>query len=228
MPRHRLPLLPLLVGVLFAMGCTASPAPSASPGAPSSSGSAGSPTVGAPPTVEPTGDGIEYRVTYPFAVPSTPVSIANPSATPTFAYLVGIYVGNHPEGTPAYQRISFYFRDGFPSYTFQYVPQVISDGQGAPVSLPGNAFLSIVFVDARAHDDTGRPTLLESPPATIGFANLKGYAFAGDFEARVSYGLGIQVAPNSGQALPIRSGELKRPDGASSFFYVVHFDVQAG
>ena len=50
----------------------------------------------------------------------------------------------------------------------------------------------------------------------------------GDFEGNVSYGLGIQTAPNSDQVLRIRSGELKRHDNAGGFFYVVHFDVQSG
>ena len=94
-----------------------------------------------------TGDGVEYRVTYGFAVPSEPGDnrarvrppIAQPPAPP-LPYLVGMYVGNHPEGNPAYQRISFYFRGAFPSYRFQYVPQVIQRRRGAAGCLVGQQF----------------------------------------------------------------------------------------
>jgi hypothetical protein len=184
---------------------------------------------------EPPGDGIEYHVSYGFAVPSPAVTINHPITPPIAAppapplpYLVGVYVGNHPEGSPPYQRISFYFRGTFPSYRFGYVPNIVNDGSGTPVNLQGNAFLSIVFIDAQAHNNAGASTVAATPPNPIGFPNLKNYAPAGDFEGHVSYGLGIQVAPASDQVLKIRAGELKRPDGAGGFFYVVHFDVQTG
>jgi hypothetical protein len=188
-------------------------------------------TAPPPPSTEPTVAGVEYRVSYNWNVPSNEVVIRHqvtiqpPPAIP-LPYLVGIYVGNHPEASPKYQRISFYFRGGFPTYKFRYVDQVVSDGSGAPVTLAGNAKLSIVFVDAQAHDNNGKPTTVATPKRPIGYQNLKDYAFAGDFEGHVSYGLGIQVAPGSDQALPIRAGELKKPDGSGGFFYVVHFDVR--
>ncbi len=174
-------------------------------------------------------------MSYPFGVPSSPVTVSQSVTPPIFAppapalpYLVGVYVGNHPEGSPAYQRISFYFRGAFPSYRFSYVPTVVQDGSGNPISLLGNSFLSIVFNPAQAHDNAGASTIAETPTNPIGFTNLKSYAFAGDYEGYVSYGLGIQVAPGSDQVLKIRAGELKRPDSAGGFFYVVHFDVQTG
>jgi hypothetical protein len=244
----RLRPLPALAAVLFALpaltgiaGCSApagtgGPPPAAPPGTSASGPSSPSPgAVAPPPTSEPPGDGIEYRVSYPFAVPSSPVTISQPFTPPIAAppapalpYLVGVYVGNHPEGSPPYQRISFYFRGAFPSYRFSYVPKVVQDGSGIPVSLLGNSFLSIVFNPAQAHDDAGASTIVETPTNPIGFTNLKSYAFAGDYEGYVSYGLGIQVAPGSDQVLKSRAGELKRPDGAGGFFYVVHFDVQTG
>src|SRR6185369_11168806 len=133
----------LLLCPLVMAGCatpTGSPSATGSTSAPSSGDSA---TVSsAPPS---SGEDVDYRVTYDFAVPSSPVTIehafvppiAQPPAPP-LPYLVGIYVGNHP---PSYQRISFYFRGAFPPYRFQYVPQVTSDGSGAPVALSGNSFL---------------------------------------------------------------------------------------
>jgi hypothetical protein len=218
----------LVLPTLVLAGC-ATPAPTPGPSTPAPTASSAGGVVGTapPPTSEPTDDGIEYRVTYGFDVPSNPVTITHQVSPPPLPYLVGVYVGNHPEGTPAYQRISYYFRVGFPSYTFHYVPEVISDGRGDPVPLQGNSFLSVVFTTAQAHDDAGASTVVEAAPAVIGFPNLRNYAPAGDFEGHVSYGLGIQTAPNSDQVLRIRSGELKRPDNAGGFFYVVHFDIQS-
>jgi hypothetical protein len=219
----RLRLLPvLLVAVAVVAGCASQtgnpPASSGSTPAPTSTGGS---TGGPAPTTEPPDTGGDYRVSYDWAVPSGTVEIKNnsPSGQPT---LVAIYVGNHPEGSPAYQRISYYFHGGFPSYRFGYVPSVVSDAKGDVVPLPGNAFLRIVFVGANAHTDSGASSITAAPPATIGFQNLKGYAPAGDFEGYVTYGLGLQVAPNSDQVLKIRVGELHKPDGS----YVVHFDVQ--
>ncbi len=174
-------------------------------------------------------------MSYGWAVPSNQVTIphsvsvpiAPPPALP-LPHLVAIYVGNHPEASPQYQRISFYFRGAFPEYNLQYVSSVTADGSGATVPLQGNGFLRIGFIQAQAHDNSGASTVKASPKNPIGFANLKSYGFAGDFEGHVTYGLGIQSAPNSDQVLPIRAGELKKPDGAGGFFYVVHFDVQAG
>jgi len=240
----RLRMVPAFAVVLLAAaGCapgkTGGP-PAAVPPATTTSGVASpgesSPgTVVPPPASEPAGDGVEYRVSYPFGVPSTPVTVSHsftppiaPPPAPPLPYLVGVYVGNHPEGSPPYQRISFYFRGAFPSYRFSYVSGVFQDGTGNPVPLVGNSFLSIVFTTAQAHDNDGASTIVKTPPNPIGFTNLKSYGFAGDFEGYVSYGLGIQVAPGSDQVLKIRAGELKRPDGAGSFFYVVHFDVQTG
>ena len=229
-----------LAGLATLMALTACAPPPSTPGpsaGPTSPGGPGGPTSGPaevpPPATEPAGDGVEYRVTYNWAVPSTEASIEHPLTAPIpgpipLPYLVGIYIGDHPEASPKYQRISFYFRQGFPSYRFQYVAAVLNEGPGEPVPLTGNAFLRVGFVDAQAHDENGASTIVAQPMTNIGFANLRSWAFAGDFEGHLTFGLGIQVAADSDQVLPIRSGELKKPDGAGGFFYVVHFDVQNG
>jgi hypothetical protein len=232
MKRH---LLLLLLCPLVMAGCatpTGSPGPAASSSSDTATSSVGSAAASAPPSSgDANGDEVDYRVTYDFAVPSNPVTIAH-TITPPIAqppapplpYLVGIYVGNHP---PSYQRISFYFRGAFPPYRFQYVREVTSDGSGAPVSLSGNSFLSIVFLSAQAHLESGASSVVDKPPAMIGFPNLRSYAPAGDFEGHVSFGLGIQTAPNSDQVLRIRAGELRKTDGSGGYLYVVHFDVES-
>jgi hypothetical protein len=240
MRMHCVALSLLAVAALTAGGCAerggsgpgaggATPAPSATASSAGGANLAGT----MPPASEPTGPDMEYRVSYNWGVPSNRVTVDHPLTAPLapppapgVPYLVAIYVGDHPEGNPKYGRISFYFRGAFPSYNFQYVPQVLNEGQGAPISLEGNSFLRIQFVDAITHDAAGHSTIKVSPNTHIGFPSLKGYGFGGDYEGYVTYGLGIQVAPNSDQVRAIRTGELKKPDGSGGFYYVVHFDVR--
>jgi hypothetical protein len=187
----------------------------------------------APPESEPTAEAVDYRVTYDWGVPSEQVTVPHevpaldPSG-PTLPYLVAVYVGDHPEEDPPYQRIAFYFREAFPEYNLQYVREVVQEGSGEPIDLEGNAFLRVGFVNAQAHDNDGASTVETAPDETIGFFNLKSYGSAGDFEGHLTFGLGLQVAPASDQVLLIRAGELKRPDGSDDFYYVVHVDVQTG
>ena len=87
--------------------------------------------------------------------------------------------------------MSFYFRGGHPSYQVSYLPSVVRDPSGDPVALPGNAFLQVVVTDAQAHTSAGASSVTASPPSSLGFQNLRGYAPAGDFEGLVTYGLSL-------------------------------------
>jgi hypothetical protein len=234
----------LLAGALAVGGCAqpAGPGGTATQPAGGATPSAALPTSATnptappePPASEPTAVALEYRVTYDWGIPSDRVTIPHtvqvpiaPAPEPPLPYLVAIYVGDHPEASPQYQRISFYFRGAFPECNLQYVPSVSAEGSGEPIPLQGNAFLRVGFVNAQAHDNAGESTMTVMPQDPIGFQNLKSYGSAGDFEGHVTYGLGIQVAPNSDQVLEIRAGELKKPDGVGGTYYVVHFDVQNG
>ncbi|MEV4617416.1 hypothetical protein AB0J74_01710 [Asanoa sp. NPDC049573] len=168
-----------------------------------------------------------YRVSYGWAVPSRPARVAHrvdvpvqpPPAAP-LPFLATVEVGDHPGDEPPYTRMTFAFEGAWPSYEIAYERSLTQDGTGDPVPLPGNSVLRITFTGAQAHDDQGRTTA--RPETKLGFPTLKGYAVAGDFEGQVVYGLGIQAAPNSDQARPIRVGELIRADGT----YVVAVDVR--
>ena len=162
-------------------------------------------------------------MTYGFAVPSTTISVTNPGSSSVFPTLVGIYAADHPEGDPAYQRISFYFRGGLPSYRFRYAPLILEDATGDPVQVIGDHFLEIVFEHAYAHSlETGASTVVETPPRPMAFSRLFDYTSAGDHEGQVTYGLGI----NGSSRAAIRSGELKRSDGAGGSFFVLFVDVR--
>ena len=240
---------PLLASVVLAValavgGCGQADTPEGADGAPDptaavptaqATGTADNPAteeaaperVAEPPAEEPTQTATEHQVTYDWGTPSDVVTIDHPAAAPT-PYLVAIYAGDHPEGDRPYQRIAFYFREGLPEYNLQYVPAVADEATGEPIALQGNAFLRIGFVNAQAHDDAGESTISAAPGGSVGFRNLKSYRFAGDFEGHLTYGLGLQVAPNSDQVLHVRAGELTKPAEAGGTYYVVYADIETG
>ncbi len=210
---------------------SSAPAPPASSPSPSAAPSEAS----EPAPSDPTPSGSPYHVTYDWAVPGRRVTvvhdvhapIAPPPALPLPA-LVAITVSDHPEADPPFQRISFAFSGAFPEYNLQYVRALTAEGSGKAIRLDGNGVLRVGFVHAQAHDDAGASTIKVAPKNPIGFQNLKSYGFAGDFEGHVTYGLGIQVAPDSDQVLRIRAGEQTQPDGAGRMLYVVHIDIEHG
>jgi hypothetical protein len=229
MKRTPLPLIALLVAGLLA-GCSpGTPAPSGPSAQDSPSNDVRGPTSAA---VSPrtTFDGETaagapasgYRVTYPWNVPSTLVTVPHPVPVPPLRYLAQVRFGDHPGEDPAYTRVTFAFVGGLPTYRFSYVPAVPHVARAEPITLPGNAFLQITFLDARTTDDRGHTT--ERPSDRLGYPTVPGYGFGGDFEGHVIFGLGIQVAPGSDQALPVRVSESVRPDGT----HVVSVDVRRG
>jgi hypothetical protein len=102
-----------------------------------------------------------------------------------------------------YDRVVFTFRGSLPGYQVRYVPRV-TDPAGRRLPLGGRAFVSVAFTPARGHDPSGRPTF---PDGTLTPASpsLRQVRFAGDFEGRVSFGLG--VADRGG----FRVSELRDP-----------------
>ncbi|SDZ22380.1 hypothetical protein SAMN05444365_107164 [Micromonospora pattaloongensis] len=204
----------------------AAPSPKARPVTTSPTVRRPAPTVGKP---APTGS--PYRVRYGWAIPSAPARVAHavrppiaPPPAPALPYLVEMNAADHPEGEPGYSRFSFYFRGAFPGYEFQYVPRVTHDGSGRPVELTGNSFLRLRFTPAQAHDGNGRSSIERAPNRQLGFPTLRSYGQAGDYEGYLTYGFGIQVAPGGDQVMPIRIGEMIRPDG----LHVVAVDVRRG
>lgn len=193
-----------------AAATTPAATPAASPGTPAAS-------TAAPPAAS------DWRVTYGWAVPTAPARVTHvvrvpvtPAPGEPLPILARIEVGDHP--AEGYSRITFAFRGPIPSYQVGYVSRVESDGSGAPVSLPGDAFLTVRFDPAQAHDSAGRSTVT-APPRAIGYPTLRGWAPAGDFEGYVTVGLGVRT---SGARLPVRLGESTRPDGT----HVVSLDVR--
>jgi hypothetical protein len=100
--------------------------------------------------------------------------------------LVDVRAGRHP----GFDRVVFEFRGGVPEHRIDYVDQLVQDGSGNPVAVAGAADLEVVFEGANAHDVDGTPTV--SPRRfSPGLPAVKELAQVGDFEAVVSYGIGV-------------------------------------
>jgi hypothetical protein len=100
--------------------------------------------------------------------------------------LVGIRAAHHP----GFDRMVFVFRGGLPAHeSARYVDRLIADGSGDVVRVAGRAILQVRLGNARAHTDSGAPTV----PARVAFAlpNVMTTVRSGDFEGVVTYGIGL-------------------------------------
>ncbi len=88
-----------------------------------------------------------------------------------------------------YDRVVFTFRGAPPGYRVGYAPRVADQG-GRALALRGRAFLAVTFEPARAHDPGGAATV-STVTLTPASPVLRQVRFAGDFEGRVSFGLGL-------------------------------------
>jgi hypothetical protein len=114
--------------------------------------------------------------------------------------LVAVRSAHHP----GFDRITFEFKGPRPAHRIRYVSQLTEDGSGKPVHLTGGAAIEVVFHGANAHDASGKPTV--SPRRfSPGLPSLKEVAQIGDFEAVVSYGLGVD------HKVPFKVLELGNP-----------------
>ncbi len=118
-----------------------------------------------------------------------PVEKPAPPAPPVQA-LTDVQVGRHA----GYDRIVFKFSDGLPGYRIGYVqPPIVQDGSGAPVTLRGNAFLQVLFMPASGYDiDAGRRVYTGPLDLQPGFPSLVEATQTGDFEAVLTWTLGVQ------------------------------------
>ena len=111
---------------------------------------------------------------------------ATPAGAQSAPTLVDVRAGRHP----GFDRVVFEFQGAVPEHHVRYVDQLVEDGSGAPVSVAGSADLEVVFQGANAHEEDGTPSV--SPRRfSPGLAAVKEVAQIGDFEAVVSYGIGL-------------------------------------
>ena len=108
---------------------------------------------------------------------------------PTFSTLVAIRGAHHPETTPKYDRVVFEFKGPVPQIEIKYVKELIEDGSGFPVVIKGSAILAVRFTPAQAHTSLGQPSAPKRVALTLPL--VKEVVDAGDFEAVVTYGVGV-------------------------------------
>ena len=112
-----------------------------------------------------------------------------PSQQPATPTLIAIRAAHHREMTPKYDRVVFEFDGPVPFLRIEYVQKLIADGSGAPVPVTGRAILSVQLTPARAHSDRGQITAPKNLKLRLPI--VKEIVSAGDFEAVVTYGIGL-------------------------------------
>ena len=153
--------------------------------------------------------------------------MAPPPAEP-LPTLYTIGAGQHPSDTPPYDQLSFRFNGAFPSYDISFVPELIADGSGLPVPMPGTgAILKVVFHGAQAHTADGKASTIKSSPApSIGYRALTRYAPAGDFEGVLSYGIGVGRPGTAVPQTKVRVYEVEKIE-QGRHLYVVAIQLDA-
>jgi hypothetical protein len=89
-----------------------------------------------------------------------------------------------------FDRFVIQARFATPGYDVRYVPRIVADPSGRPVSLLGAKRLRARFNLAAGHDSRGRNLLTGT--LTPRCPNLLQVKKAGDFEGTVSFGLGVK------------------------------------
>jgi hypothetical protein len=114
---------------------------------------------------------------------TTPVEQARPARPPS--ELVSV----HTARRSGYDRVLFTFRGGMPGYQVRYVATV-KDEADRPLPLRGGTFLAVAFEPALAREPGGASTF-DASTITTDYPRLRQVRFAGDFEGRVSFGVGV-------------------------------------
>jgi hypothetical protein len=125
---------------------------------------------------------------------------AVPAGAQSAPTLTDVRAGRHS----GFDRVVFEFRGAVPEHRIRYVDQLVQDGSGKPVSVAGTADLEVVFRGANAHTDDGTPTISPRRFST-GLPAVKEIAQIGDFEAVVTYGIGVD------RKRPLKVSTLSNP-----------------
>jgi hypothetical protein len=207
MKRNILAAIALMLAILPA-ACgdddSGEPSPSPTPAPETTEPEDGDTTTPSPPTTEP------ETPSWPTDDVSAPFS----GTAPTVPVMVDLRVGSHPED--GFDRVAFEF-DSLPGYEIGYRTDIVYDGSGEPVDLPGDAFIQLVFNPAQAHDDQGEPTLSDTPvdPVSVDAGTLEAYVLNGDYEGYVSVALGLD------EKVGFRVDDFQKENGN----YVVYIDI---
>lgn len=125
---------------------------------------------------------------------------AAPAGAQSAPTLTDVRAGGHT----GFDRVVFEFRGAVPTHRVGYVDQLVQDGSGRPVAVAGAADLEVVFQGANAHRQDGSPTISPRRFST-GLPAVKEVAQIGDFEAVVTYGIGVD------RKRPLKVSTLSNP-----------------
>jgi hypothetical protein len=147
------------------------------------------------------------------------------------AELVAIGAANHlnDPGVRPYNRISFSFTAGFPTYRFKYEPSWTSENN-QEIKLDGGILLVIVFIPAQAHTPDGLSSVGSQPPPQLGLSRMVNYTKVGDSEGVLDYAVAVpwtQPDKLTPPQYPVRVYEVTYENGLGEYRYVVAVDVDA-
>ena len=117
--------------------------------------------------------------------PRTVAAVGSEQGVPV---LTAVRTGRHG----SYERLTLEFNAPFGQADVRYVPVVHVDPSGKVVPLQGTSFLQVVVHGAVAHWSATPITAYTGPSVvTPGYPTLKQVSIAGDFEAVLSFGIGL-------------------------------------
>jgi hypothetical protein len=126
---------------------------------------------------------------YPAAPATAPSAQAAAPSAATTAATTPLLVDVRGFRRSTYDRVVWEFRGGLPATRFAtYVRELTADGSGEPIRIAGDAILQVTMLQANAHDDNGDTAQRR---LVLGGGNVIEIAQSGDFEATVSYGVGL-------------------------------------
>ncbi len=89
-----------------------------------------------------------------------------------------------------FDRVVFEFDGPVPAQPdVSFVPEIIADPSGLPVPIIGRALLGVTFSSANGHDEDGN--VFTDERTTFGLPNVIQVVRSGDFEAVLSFGIGL-------------------------------------
>jgi hypothetical protein len=90
-----------------------------------------------------------------------------------------------------FDRLVFDFDGPVPGVRVEYVRELRHDASGEVIRLRGRAIVRVDLRPAVAHHEDGTPSLSEPLPDLTGFPAFRQVADAGDFEAVLTWGIGV-------------------------------------
>jgi len=163
-----------------------SPESAATPSSPTGSTTATTPPP-SPRTPSPTASTSNVAAIGP-VWPIEPRTIAAVASGHGVPVLTAIRTGRHG----SYERLTLQFTSSFGEANVGYVPVVHADPSDQVVPLQGRSYLQVVVHGAVAHW-SATPIAPYTGPSTVtpGYPTLKQVSIAGDFEAVLSFGIGL-------------------------------------